>query len=466
MLLPICLGIFLVGMLFVPSAFAVFPDPEKDPRHYLMRYYTEIAYQEWFDKNFPNDTIEDKVGYPKKIVTDDYYVNSLFDFAIKIPINLSDDGYVDKYGIEEAQVSSGGETSSIVAFEHPRGCSLDDQACYGSGFNMYYFQESDAPVDQILSQPGSASENLLDYFSNLTEDEDQQSLKINDESVKELTDGVYQIRYDFSSIQLIPEYTNPVSNVVSPTISIGVKQSIVVFLYPNGEWYGLNFIATADHYDTDIIEFNNSIDTFYVGKTEKLSDMLQDYAPDSAAAAKAAAAKAVAAEAAAAAETAAAKAAATEPVPEQTAKEILPFFDPSKGIKHYVERYTMEPDYKAWFERNYPDYTIYEGVGITQSQYQKIVNDLTVPLLPVAEQKVVVQISSGGNEIIYVLIAVVAVGGGIGAIFIIKKGSNAPKPVQQESPSRRQKTVLFCGNCGNSLKPMAKFCGMCGNPHS
>jgi hypothetical protein len=43
-------------MLFVPSAFAVFPDPEKDPRHYLMRYYTEIAYQEWFDKNFPNDS--------------------------------------------------------------------------------------------------------------------------------------------------------------------------------------------------------------------------------------------------------------------------------------------------------------------------------------------------------------------------------------------------------------------------
>jgi hypothetical protein len=131
--------------------------------------------------------------------------------------------------------------------------------------------------------------------------------------------------------------------------------------------------------------------------------------------------------------------------------------------EHYVERYITEPDYKAWFDRNFPDYTIYEGIGITELQYQEIVNNLTKPQ-PAAEQKTVTaQESSGGNEIIYVLVAAVAVGGGIGAIFIIKKGSNAPKPVQQESPSRRQKTVLFCGNCGNSLKPMAKFCGKCGN---
>jgi len=132
-----------------------------------------------------------------------------------------------------------------------------------------------------------------------------------------------------------------------------------------------------------------------------------------------------------------------------------------KGPEHYVERYITEPDYKAWFDRNFPDYTIYEGIGITQSQYQKIVNDLTKPQ-PAAEQKVAIQTSSGGNEIIYVLVAAVAVGGGIGAIFIIKKGSKPSTTVQQESPSRKQKTVLFCGKCGKSLKPKAKFCGGCG----
>ena len=133
--------------------------------------------------------------------------------------------------------------------------------------------------------------------------------------------------------------------------------------------------------------------------------------------------------------------------------------------EHYVERYITEPEYKAWFDRNFPDYTIYEGIGITESQYQKIVNELTKPQ-PIVEQKVAVQTSSGGNEIIYVLVAAVAVGGGIGAIFIIKKGSNAPKPVQKESPSTRQTTVLFCGKCGSSLIPGAQFCGKCGNPQS
>ena len=131
--------------------------------------------------------------------------------------------------------------------------------------------------------------------------------------------------------------------------------------------------------------------------------------------------------------------------------------------EHYVERYITEPEYKAWFDRNFSDYTIYEGIGITELQYQKIVNDLTKPQ-PVAEQKTVTaQESSGG--LVYVLVAVVAVGGVIGAVFFIKKGSKA-STVQRESPSRRQTTVLFCNNCGKPLKPAAKFCGKCGSPQS
>jgi len=133
--------------------------------------------------------------------------------------------------------------------------------------------------------------------------------------------------------------------------------------------------------------------------------------------------------------------------------------------EHYVERYITEPDYKAWFDRNFPDYTIYEGVGITQSQYQKIVNDLTKPQ-PVTEQKTVTAQEESSGGLVYVLVAAVAVGGGIGAIFIIKKGSKPSTTVQRESPSRRQTTILFCSNCGKSLKPGAKFCGKCGNPQS
>ena len=137
--------------------------------------------------------------------------------------------------------------------------------------------------------------------------------------------------------------------------------------------------------------------------------------------------------------------------------------------EHYVERYITEPEYKAWFDRNFPDYTIYEGIGITESQYQKIVNDLTKPQPVAVQETTTVQKQttqeSGGNEIVYALVAAVAVGGVIGAVFFIKKGSKA-SAVQQELPSRRQTTVLLCSNCGKPLKPKAKFCGKCGNPQS
>jgi len=137
--------------------------------------------------------------------------------------------------------------------------------------------------------------------------------------------------------------------------------------------------------------------------------------------------------------------------------------------EHYVKRYITEPEYKAWFDRNFSDYTIYEGIGITESQYQEIVNDLTKPQ-PAAEQETTTiqkqtTQESGGNEIVYALVAVVVIGGGIGAFFFIKKGSNA-SIAQQELSSGRQATVLLCGNCGKPLKPKAKFCGKCGSPQS
>ena len=132
--------------------------------------------------------------------------------------------------------------------------------------------------------------------------------------------------------------------------------------------------------------------------------------------------------------------------------------------EHYVKRYITEPEYKAWFDRNFSDYTIYEGIGITESQYQEIVNDLTKPQ-PASEQKTTTTKESSGNEIIYALVAAVVIGGSIGAFFFIRKGSKEPA-AQKKPPSGRQKTVLFCGNCGKPLKPKAKFCGKCGSAQS
>ena len=45
----------------------------------------------------------------------------------------------------------------------------------------------------------------------------------------------------------------------------------------------------------------------------------------------------------------------------------LDFVDPNRDPHTYIERYVREEDYKDWFDRNYPDHTIYEAVGLTES---------------------------------------------------------------------------------------------------
>lgn len=50
-------SVVLVSSTKIPN----FPDPEKDLQHYLDRYENEPKYKEWFDKNFPGQTIREAV---------------------------------------------------------------------------------------------------------------------------------------------------------------------------------------------------------------------------------------------------------------------------------------------------------------------------------------------------------------------------------------------------------------------
>ena len=53
-------------------------------------------------------------------------------------------------------------------------------------------------------------------------------------------------------------------------------------------------------------------------------------------------------------------------------KKILDFVDPNKDPQSYLRRYITEQTYKDWFDRNYPDYTIYEAVGLSELDYQEM----------------------------------------------------------------------------------------------
>jgi hypothetical protein len=75
-----------------------------------------------------------------------------------------------------------------------------------------------------------------------------------------------------------------------------------------------------------------------------------------------------------------------ETTPEPTSKEILSFVDATKDPKTYIERYVQEPSYKEWFDSNYPDYTIYEGVGITEDEYLIFVGSLDEPVVTKSQE--------------------------------------------------------------------------------
>ena len=57
-------------------------------------------------------------------------------------------------------------------------------------------------------------------------------------------------------------------------------------------------------------------------------------------------------------------------------KKTLNFVDSKKDPHQYLKRYLMEPKYKDWFNRNYPNYTIYDAVGLSISDYLNMQREL------------------------------------------------------------------------------------------
>ena len=58
------------------------------------------------------------------------------------------------------------------------------------------------------------------------------------------------------------------------------------------------------------------------------------------------------------------------------AKKILDFVDQKKDPREYLKRYLKEPKYRDWFNRNYPNYTIYNAIGLSMSDYLSMKREL------------------------------------------------------------------------------------------
>jgi len=57
-------------------------------------------------------------------------------------------------------------------------------------------------------------------------------------------------------------------------------------------------------------------------------------------------------------------------------KKTLNFVDDKKDPHEYIRRYLMESKYKDWFNRNYPNHTIYDAVGLSISDYLSMKREL------------------------------------------------------------------------------------------
>jgi len=248
-------AVAMIGVM-VPSVFAIFPDPEKDPKEYVIRYYTESDYQKWFDTNFPNDSIEDKVGYPYKIVTDEYYVNSLFDVAIKVPTNVR---------VVESEKTVTGDSRSLVQFyfDDYDPFSPDGDYIGISTFNIHYSQRNVNDINY---------DNLLHFYSNYPYSGSpyKQQTRIIDQSLKENDNGMYEVRYNYVQISAYPEdHSNSYLAGKASTQQV----SMVFFLYPNGDQYIFVFVTPPSLYSTTVKIFNESLDSFYSGKVKTLSSI-------------------------------------------------------------------------------------------------------------------------------------------------------------------------------------------------
>ena len=57
---------------------------------------------------------------------------------------------------------------------------------------------------------------------------------------------------------------------------------------------------------------------------------------------------------------------------QQTTTKIPGFPDPTKTSEYYIDRYNNEPEFKAWFDKNFPDQTIYDVLGVPGPKTTKI----------------------------------------------------------------------------------------------
>ena len=106
--------------------------------------------------------------------------------------------------------------------------------------------------------------------------------------------------------------------------------------------------------------------------------------------------------------------------------KLADFVDPSKDPQYYLDRYYNELTYKSWFDRNHPDITIEEAVGISNEDDSVIDTILKKELIQEADATLVHQepIQTNNSETVHMILAIGGLGILFGAVYGIKRKVN------------------------------------------
>jgi hypothetical protein len=110
-----------------------------------------------------------------------------------------------------------------------------------------------------------------------------------------------------------------------------------------------------------------------------------------------------------------------------TENKIADFVDSSKDPHHYVKRYYSEPEYKSWFDRNYPNLTIEDAVGYTdngertKSEIQQIIDNQIIPEAQASSIIEPVVDNTDNSDIAQITLAIAGLGILFGAVYGVKR---------------------------------------------
>ncbi|MCH7968728.1 MAG: SHOCT domain-containing protein [Thaumarchaeota archaeon] len=144
---------------------------------------------------------------------------------------------------------------------------------------------------------------------------------------------------------------------------------------------------------------------------------------------------------------------------ENEESELLDFVDPEKEPQHYLDRYYNESTYQDWFDRNYPDLTIEEAVGlesqtnlnIKEAVEEKIDSVISVNILPDVEAATIINeplsnVNSNNHEFTLLSLALGGVAVLFGATYGIKrKVDTDSKNISQNRASVRKMFGFILG---------------------